>query len=374
MPLARRLDLIDAWLLSLSWPIRTIVLLLTFVSLTAATLPRIPKAAVDFSHWPLLNRMIQPDHFGTDTLADMYETRVVRHDVWDMYTKRGVEQTPLEAATWSREASSPYPPVALLSLAVVASAGDAVGIGLYGAVAILALVFIGASFVYFLRTRWYVFAMLYLNGGYIAERFFFVQDGSYLLMLVVVIGALLLARRWPAVAHVLMAGAIAIKLSPVFHLARLRSMRPAVAAAVLGIVAAGLVLPALLWDHYLDIYRYQETLKGGGRWATAGGLAVAGVCGWLLVRADRRGALDLEDWIGWSLVPAALFFAVKLNAIRHLLIVLLIPDRRAMRNVAAAAGLAVFALGGPELPLNASLPIVTAVLLVTLYWLGRKTV
>jgi hypothetical protein len=192
-------------------------------------------------------------------------------------------------------------------------------------------------------------------------------------MLVVVLGALLLARSRPAVAHVLMAVAITIKLSPLFHLARLRTMRPTVAAAVLGVVAAGLVLPVWIWDRYLDIYRYQETLKGGDTWATAGGLAVAGLCAWLLVRADRRGAFELEDWIGWSLVPAALFFAVKLNAVRHLLIVLLIPDRRAMRNIAAAVGLAVGALGGAGVPLNASLPLVTALLLATLYWQGRQT-
>jgi hypothetical protein len=71
-------------------------------------------------------------------------------------------------------------------------------------------------------------------------------------------------------------------------------------------------------------------------------------------------------------VPAALFFAFKLNAARHLLIVLLVPDRRAMRNVAAAAGLAIAVLGGSAVPLNAALPLVTAMLLGSLYWQGRE--
>lgn len=374
MHLARRLPLIDTWLLSISWPIRALVLLLTLVSMAATTLPRIPEAAIDFSRWPGLSRIAQPAEFGTDTLADMYETRVVRHDVRDMYTKREVEQTPLEAATWSKEASSPYPPAALLGLAALAAIGDACGVGLYGAVSMLALIFLGISLLYFLRTRWYIFPLLYLNFAYVAERFFFVQDGSYLLMLIVVLVALLIASRRPAVSHVLMAVAITIKLSPLFHLARVRSLRSGLAAAVLGIIVAGLVLPIWIWDRYLDIYRYQETLKGGDPWATAGGLAVAGACAWLLVRADRRGAFELEDWIGWSLVPAALFFAVKFNAFRHLLIVLLVPDRRAIRNVAAATGLAIGAIGGPALPLNSSLPVVTAFLLGSLYWQGRKRV
>jgi len=343
--------------------------------MTAATLPRIPRPAVDFSRWPLLAGITQPDEFGTDTIADMYETRVVRHDLRDMYTKRGVEQTPLEAATWSREASSPYPPVALLGLAALAAMGDAAGVGLYGAVSALALVFLAGSLAYFLRTRWYLFPLLYLNFSYVADRFFHVQDGSYLLMLVVVLAALALARRRSTAAHLLMALAITIKLSPLFYLARLRSLRsirPAVAAAVAGLVLAGLLLPWLIWDQYLDIYRYQQAVKGGDVWATAGGLAAAALSAWLLVRADRRSRFDLEDWIGWSLVPVALFFAFKLNAARHLLLVLLVPDRRAMRNVAAALGLGIAAVAAPVVPLNAVLPVVTAVLLATLFWHGRQ--
>ena len=341
--------------------------------MSAAALPRVPKPAVDFSRWPLLGGLTQPDEFGTDTIADMYETRVVRHDVRDMYTKRGVEQTPLEAATWSREASSPYPPVALLGLAALAAAGDATGIGLYGAVSILAIVFLAGSLAYFLRTRWYLFPLLYLNFSYVAERFFHVQDSSYLLMLVVVLAALAFARaRRSTAAHMLMAAAITIKLSPLFYLARFRSMRPHVAVATVGFVLAGLLLPLLIWENYLDIYRYQQALKGGDVWATLGGLAAAAVSAGLLLRADRRGRFDLEDWIGWSLVPVALFFAFKLNAARHLLVVLLVPDRRAMRNVAAAVGLGIATLAGPGVPMNAVLPLVTAMLLATLYWHGRE--
>jgi hypothetical protein len=68
-----------------------------------------------------------------------------------------------------------------------------------------------------------------------------------------------------------------------------------------------------------------------------------------------------------------LFFAVKFNAVRHLLIVLLVPDRRAIRNLAAAVGLALAAVTAPSLPLNAALPVVTALLLASLYWQGRQT-
>src|SRR5688572_2167192 len=182
---------------------------------------------------------------GTDTIVDNYEARVVRNDVRDMYTKRLVGQTPLEAATWSKEASSPYPPATLLVLAGLAAVGDAVGIGLAGMVAAVAMVFLTLSLIYFLRTRWYLFPLLYLNFGYLAERFFFVQDGSYLVMLVVVMTALLLVARRPAAGALLMAVATTMKLSPLYYARHLGTswMPRWVAPALVAVVDAGRVPP-----------------------------------------------------------------------------------------------------------------------------------
>ena len=80
-----------------------------------------------------------------------------------MYTRRKLQQTPLEASTWSKQASSPYPPFTLLSLAGLHAIGERVGVGLYGMVLLLAVLFVTLSAVYFLRTRWYLFPLLYLN-------------------------------------------------------------------------------------------------------------------------------------------------------------------------------------------------------------------
>ena len=66
----------------------------------AFSLPRVPKPYLDFSSTPLLDRLRQPETYGSDTVADMYEAKVVLNDVGDMYTKAKLEQTPLEAATW----------------------------------------------------------------------------------------------------------------------------------------------------------------------------------------------------------------------------------------------------------------------------------
>ena len=347
MTARQRLQALDAWLLSFSLPAKTLIIVVTLAVLAASALS-------------------QPAGLGTDTIADAYEARVVRRDIGDMYTKRLTDQTPLEAATWSKEASSPYPPATLLALAALSAAGDVFGVGLHGAVATLALLFLAGSLVYFLRTRWYLFPVLYLNGAYVPERFFYVQDGSYLVMLSLVLAALYAAKRAPAVTHLLMAAAVVTKFSPAYYLRHLTRMPRPVAIAFVAILVAGLVLPYFIWENYLYIFRYNSELKGSGL-AAAGAAAVAVPFAWLLARKERRARFDLEDLVGWSLVPLALFFAIKMNAVRHLLLVLLIPDKRGVRNLAAGAGLAVYAVL-PSVSLNAMLPLIVVILIAGLWW------
>jgi hypothetical protein len=310
---------------------------------------------------------------GTDTIADNYEARVVRNDVRDMYTKRLVEQTPLEAATWSKEASSPYPPATLLGLAGLAAVGDAMGVGLAGMVAAVAVVFLALSLVYFLRTRWYLFPLLYLNFGYLAERFFFVQDGSYLVMLMVVMIALLVVAGRPAAGALLMAVATTMKLSPLYYARYLGTswMPRWVAPAWVAIVAAGLLLPYFVWENYLYIFQYNNELKGDLA-SAAGGAAIALACAAGLWVLDRRGAFDREEQIGWALVPVALFLAFKMNTARHLLLPLLVPDKRGTRNVAAAIGLTLDTIGGAAISLNDTLPVMTLTLGVGLILVGFR--
>jgi hypothetical protein len=151
----RLADAIDAWLMAASGWLKAVVIGVTLASMAATVVTKVPRSFLDYARWPVFSGVSQPETFGTDTIADAYEARVIRHDIRDMYTKAHTDQTPLEAATWSKSASSPYPPLTLLALAALAAGGDVAGIGLYGAVSGLAVVFLGLSLVYFLRTRWY---------------------------------------------------------------------------------------------------------------------------------------------------------------------------------------------------------------------------
>ena len=237
---------------------------------------------------------------------------------------------------------------------------------MYGMILLLAVVFVGMSLWYCLRTRWYVFPLLYLNFAYFSERFVAVQDGSYLVMLVVVMCALLLARAGrPGAAHLAVAVATTMKLSPLFYLAHVGKMRAAHAVAFAAILCAGLVLPVAIWENYLYIYGFHDGLKGDTA-STIGALCVAVPFALVLAYADMRRGFDWEDRIGWSLVPFAMFLAFKMNAARHLLIVLLVPDKRGVRSAVAAVALAVPVLLPGVVRFNASAPIATALLVLVL--------
>jgi hypothetical protein len=81
---------------------------------------------------------------------------------------------------------------------------------------------------------------------------------------------------------------------------------------------------------------------------------------------ETRLGFDREDRIGWSLVPFALFVGIKMRVARHLLIVLLVPDKRGPRNIVAAIGLALFALNPIVFKLGSVLYISTVLLFAVL--------
>jgi hypothetical protein len=276
--------------------------------------------------------------------------------------------TPLEAATWSKEGSAPYPPVMLLAEASLYAVGTKLGIGFYGAILALAVLFVGTSALYFLNTRWYLFPALYLNFSYFGERFVHVQDCSYLVLLTVLMAALYLARRGSDASHALVALATAMKLSPLYYIVNLGLMRRRDAVLYLAILAGGLILPYFVWENYLYIYQYGAELKGDWDNAAAA-LAVVMPFSLVLRYVETRLRFDREDRVGWSLVPFALLLALKMNVARHLLIVLLVPDKRGIRNIAAVIGLAVPAIFG--VPFNSSLPFAALTLVVGLaYYLS----
>jgi hypothetical protein len=341
--------------------VRRVAVTLTLLVMVGVSLPNVPRAYIDYSRLPFLNHVPQPETFGSDSIADMYVARVVLNDAGDMYLKKQVEQTPLEARTWSKAASAPYPPVMLLAEAGLYTLGEWTGVGFYGMVLGLACLFVILSLVYFLKTRWYLFPLLYLNFFYFSQRFVYVQDNSYLVVLGVVMAALLLARRRSEACHAAMALAITMKLSPLYYARNLAGMTRGMRVVFVTVLLAGLVLPIFLLDNYLYIYRYGNEIKGN--WLSAlVALAIVVPFTVTLAYVETRLRFDMEDRVGWGLVPLALLLGLKMNVARHLLIVLLVPDKRGVRNAAAAVGLAAPALFPTLIRFNSALPIATVVL------------
>ncbi len=340
---------VDAYLRGLPKALQLVVMLMTMAVMVRQSLPNVPRESL-----------------GSDTIADMYEAKVILNDPRDMYAKRGLPQTPLEAATWSKFESAPYPPAVLLAETALYAVGQRTGLGLYGMVLLLAIVFIGTSAWYFFETRWYLFPILYLNCSYFSYRFVNVQDGTYLIMLVVIMAALWLARAGQPACHALMALAIDMKLSPLYYVTSLPRMSRAMAVLVVAMLVTGLVLPYFIWDNYLYIFRYHEDIKGGMSGLVAG-LGFGALFSVILWYVETRLGFDIEDRIGWSLVPFGMFLAMKMNVPRHLLIVLLVPDKRGVRNIVAAMALAVPILV-PGAHFGAALPVAAVLLFAVLAW------
>ena len=355
----RRLEALDRVLLGVSVRWRALAYALTVAVMVGSGLSHVPRQYADFTGLPIVGGIQRHATYGNDTIGDGYTARTVLSDWRDMYTKAKVQQTPLEAATWTREASAPYPPAALLAEAGLYAIGTRLGIGFYGAILAVAVVFIAASAAYFFKTRWYLVPALYLNFAYFGERFVFVQDCSYLVMLMPLMAALYLARHGNDACHALVALATAMKLSPLYYVLNVGSMRRRDAAIYIAILVVGLVIPYFILENYLYIYRYGAELKGD--WDNAAGaLAVVIPFAIVLRYVETRLRFDHEDRIGWGLVPFSLLLALKMNVARHLLIVLLVPDKRGIRNIAAAVGLAVPAIF--PVPFNSSLPFAVLVL------------
>ena len=374
---------VDRFLLQVNRPVQYTVIAATVLHMIAVAIPNVPRPYVDYARFPLLSGVHQYDTYGTDTIGNSYVAKVVLNDPLDMYTKARLEQTPLEKATWTREASAPYPPAALLTAAGLYAVGAAIGIGFYGMVLLLAALFVAMSLWYFLNTRWYLFPLLYLNFAYFGYRFVYVQDDTYLAMLVVVMIALVIARgarrargargarSGRDASHLLMALAITMKLSPVAYAWQILTMRRGIAMIFAAILFAGFVLPYFIWDNYLTIFTFHDQVKGN-IYDTIAAVALVVPFTIVLWYVETRLGFDMEDRIGWSLVPFAMFVGIKMRVARHLLIVLLVPDKRGPRNIAASIGLALYAAAPDVFRLGSVLYITTVLLFAFLaYYLRR---
>ena len=162
-----------------------------------------------------------------------------------------------------------------------------------------------------------------------------------------------------------MAVAITMKLSPLFYAVEVFRMPRRTAIAFVAIVAGGLALPYFLWSNYLYIYSYGAGLHGHPSnhfWAAV----LAPLFGAAVWYVEERLEFDMEDRIGWGLVPMALFLGVWTNGARHLLLVLLVPDKRIWRNVPVPITLALHTLFPREIPLGSVLTITIGMLAVIL--------
>ncbi len=352
---------VDRFLLRVNRPVQYTVIAATVLHMIVVAIPNVPRAYVDYARFPPLSGVQQHETYGNDTIGNMYVAKVVLNDPLDMYTKARLEQTPLEKATWTREESAPYPPAALLTAAGLYAIGAAIGIGFYGMVLLLAALFVALSVWYFLNTRWYLFPLLYLNFAYFGHRFVYVQDDTYLAMLVVVMIALVLARAKREASHLLMALAITMKLSPAAYVWQILTMRRGMAIGFAAILFAGLVFPYFIWDNYLTIFTFHDQVKGN-IYDTIAAVVLVVPFTIVLWYVEVRLGFDREDRIGWSLVPFAMLVAVKMRVARHLLIVLLVPDKRGPRNIVAAIGLALYAVA-PDVFRLGSVMYITVVLL-----------
>src|SRR4029450_7231052 len=143
---------IDRFLVRCNRRVQYLVIAATLLHMLAVAIPNVPRPYLDYSRFPLLRGVVQFETYGNDTIGNSYVAKVVLNDPLDMYTKARLEQTPLEKATWTREAAAPYPPAALLTAAGLYAIGEAIGLEFYGMVLLLAALFVGASLWVFLET------------------------------------------------------------------------------------------------------------------------------------------------------------------------------------------------------------------------------
>ena len=123
----------------------------------------------------------------------------------------------------------------------------------------------------------------------------YVQDGSYLVMLVCVLAALLLARRGGRGVPLLMAIATALKLLPLSYTRYLPRMPRRAAWGSASIVLAGLILPFLVWENYGYIYQFANERKGNDWLDVLGAVILVAPFTLALWYVEDRRGYDDED-------------------------------------------------------------------------------
>ena len=269
------------------------------------------------------------EDIGTDFIADNYTAKVALNDPFDIYTKNSLNQTEQEAQTWTKEESSPYPPLAIYHITTIYKIGDILGIGFYGVVISLELILIIMVFLYFIKTNWYLIPIVYLNF-YLAHRFWWVGDATYLLVLIYIMMALFTVKKYKTISISLMAIATIIKFSPIYYIKNIFTMKKHQWILYISILVIGLILPFIIYKNYSYIYTFNSEKSEGFLlpFIVAGSFSIA------LCYIEYRMKFNDEDIIGWASIPFAIFTVLSTYAVRHLLLLLIIPDKRGYRNIA----------------------------------------
>jgi len=84
--LADWLSAMDRRLMAAPTRIRATLIALTIVAMVIVSLPHVPRSFVDYSRWPWLSRIQQPDTYGTDTISETYVARVVVNGLNNVFT------------------------------------------------------------------------------------------------------------------------------------------------------------------------------------------------------------------------------------------------------------------------------------------------
>ena len=198
--------------------VKIIVLAFTFSFIIISRATMLPE-----DRWDIWEGQIHESP-GKDFVADNYTAKVVTNDWTDMYVKEGVNQTENEAKTWTKEQSSPYPPLTIIVYGPLKFIGDSTGLGFYGSMVLMELLLMVAIFIYCIRTKWYLFPLIYLNP-FIAYRFWWVGDLSNVLMLLVIMGALFLSTNKGPLKHIAVAVATGMKFAPIYYMKNLFKMK-----------------------------------------------------------------------------------------------------------------------------------------------------
>ena len=270
-----------------------------------------------------------PQDDPPDFYADTYVAKVILNDPFDMYTKEKLNQTSQEQNKWTKEKSSPYPPLALFLLTGLYIIGEVTGAGFWiTAISIEFLLVILIGILCYKSKYDKMYPFLVLNP-FIVWRVWHMADTTYLLMVsLVTIAFFTCLKNKNSITAFLMACAVSIKFVPVYIYRAIFKLHPKSRWLLVVIPAVFLILPYFIFDNYLYIYTFHS---GRNILPFFLQVVVMGIFFLELIYMERKLEFELIDILGYSLLPLSLFTTMKIGYWKYIIWALIIPDRRYYR-------------------------------------------